>query len=212
MNQAKTLKTELGSFADFKPVLPESFKDAQFVFLANIDPELQLQVLEQMRQPKLVAMDSMNFWIETKKEKLLEVVRKVDVLLLNDAEARELFDAPNVVIAAKRGQAAGPSTVIIKKGEHGALMFMNNRYFSATSFPLVELKDPTGAGDTFAGGFMGFLAKTGDLSGQNMRRAVMYGSTLASFTVEAFGLERLKKLDNFQIEERLQELKQTRDF
>ncbi|MBN2454443.1 bifunctional hydroxymethylpyrimidine kinase/phosphomethylpyrimidine kinase [Candidatus Woesearchaeota archaeon] len=205
MNEAKTLRTELGSFASFQPVLPESYKEAEYVFLANIDPELQLAVLEQVKNPKLVAMDTMNFWIENKKEELLKVLKKVDILLINDAEARELFKTPNLVKAANSAIKLGPKAVIIKKGEHGALLFMDGKHFSAPGYPLESLVDPTGAGDSFAGALMGYIAKTRDPSEKNIRRAIIYGSVVASFDAEGFSLARMTSINMGDIEKRYSE-------
>lgn len=212
MNDAKTLKTELGSFASFKPTVPESFKDAKYVFLANIDPELQLSVLQQIKKPKLVAMDTMNFWIQNKKEHLLNVLKKVDVLLINEAEARQLFATPSLVQAAKSAINLGLKAVIIKKGEHGALLFMEGKHFSAPGYPLENVIDPTGAGDSFAGAIMGYIAKTDDISEKNIRKAIVYGSVVASYNAEAFSLEMLKKLSLPEIEKRYNEIKEMREF
>ncbi|MBI3034162.1 sugar kinase [Candidatus Woesearchaeota archaeon] len=212
MNEAKTINTELGSFADFKPQLPEEYTNARYVFLANIDPELQLNVLGQIKKPKLVVMDTMNYWINTKREKLLEVMKKVDVLLLNDSEARQLFQTPNLVKAAGNALELGPKYAIIKKGEHGALMFTKNSHFSAPSYPLENIKDPTGCGDSFAGAFIGYLAKTGDESEQHIRKAIIYGSTIASFNAEDFSLNRLKRLTKQEIELRYREFVDIRNF
>ncbi|MFH1181333.1 MAG: PfkB family carbohydrate kinase [Candidatus Woesearchaeota archaeon] len=212
MNDAKTLKTELGSFASFKPNVPESYKDAKYVFLANIDPELQLSVLQQIKKPKLVALDTMNFWIQNKRESLIEVLRRVDVLLINEAEARQLFSTPSLVQAAKSALALGLKAVIIKKGEHGALLFMDGKHFSAPSYPLENVIDPTGSGDSFAGAVMGYIAKTDDISERNIRKAIVYGSVIASFNAEAFSLDRLKTLTLPEIEKRYNEFKEIRDF
>jgi sugar/nucleoside kinase (ribokinase family) len=212
MAEAKTLKTELGSFAGFKPKVPESFKEAKYVFLANIDPELQLSVLQQIRKPRLVALDTMNLWIQNKKEQLLNVLRRVDVLLINEAEARQLFATPSLVKAAKAALKLGLKAVIIKKGEHGALLFTDGKYFSAPGYPLEDVVDPTGAGDSFAGAVMGYIAKTGDISEKNIRKAIIYGSVIASFNAEAFSLNRLKTLTMPEIEKRYSEFKEIREF
>ncbi len=212
MNEAKTLKTELNSFESFKPELPESYKDAKYVFLANINPELQMNVLEQVRKPELVMLDTMNLWIETKKQELLEVVKKVDVLLLNDSEARQLFGTPSLVKAAAEALKLGPKQVIIKKGEHGALLFTDRSHFSAPSYPLETIKDPTGCGDSFAGAMIGYLAKTGDISEKNIRKAIIYGSIVASFNAEDFSLERMKRLTNDEIEKRYKEFEMIKEF
>jgi ribokinase len=212
MNNAKTLRTELGSFAAFQPKLPEIYKNAEYVFLANIDPELQLLVLKQIKEPKLAVMDTMNFWIENKKEELLKVVKDVDILLLNDSEARELFKTPNLIKAANSAMKLGPRAVIIKKGEHGALLFMEDKHFSAPGYPLENLIDPTGAGDSFAGAMMGYIAKTKDVTERNIRRAVVYGSVIASFNAEDFSLERMKKINMQDIEKRFNEFREMREF
>jgi len=175
LNSAETLETHLGVFSHFSPKIPEGFRRAPFVFLANIDPRLQLQVLDQVEQPRLVACDTMNFWIESRRTDLLELMKRVDLILLNDGEARQLTEHSNLVKAAKWILARGPKFVIIKKGEHGAFMFSKDSVFYAPAYPLADVFDPTGAGDSFAGGFMGYLARTGDLSEASMRRAVIYG-------------------------------------
>jgi sugar/nucleoside kinase (ribokinase family) len=212
MDEAKTLNTELGSFASFKPDVPEAYKEAKYVFLANIDPELQLSVLQQIKKPKFVAMDTMNFWIQNKRTNLIEVLRRVDMLLINEAEARQLFSTPSLVQAAKSALKLGLKAIIIKKGEHGALLFMDGKYFSAPGYPLENVIDPTGSGDSFAGAFMGYLAKTDDISERNIRKAIIYGSVVASFNAEAFSLDRLKTLTLPEIEKRYNEFKEMREF
>src|SRR3989338_1198861 len=212
MNEARTLKTELGSFESFKPEVPEEYKKAKHVFLANINPELQLQVLEQMRNPDIVMLDTMNLWIETKKQQLLEVIKKVDVLLLNDSEARELFKTPNLMKAANSALKLGAKHVIIKKGEHGALLFTDTSHFNAPGYPLEVVKDPTGCGDSFAGALIGYLAKTGNNSESNLRKAIIYGSIVASFNAEDFSLNRLKTLSSNEIESRYKAFEDIRRF
>ncbi len=212
MNEAKTVKTELGVFASFRPQLPDSYKDAEYVFLANIDPELQLEVLQQMKKPKLVLLDTMNYWINNKKQHLLGVIKKVDILLLNDAEARQLFETPNLVKAAAAALKLGPKFVIIKKGEHGALLFGDGSHFSAPSYPLETIKDPTGCGDSFAGALIGYLASKNSSSESDLRKAIIYGSVVASFNAEGFSLERLKKLSVTEIEKRYREFEHIREF
>ena len=202
LNEAKTLDTRLGVFADFRPTLPAHFRTTPFLFLANIDPELQLDVLRKVERPRLVALDTMNFWIQGKREALLRVLAEVDALMLNDAEARMLAQEPNLIKAARRTLAYGPKTVVVKRGEYGALMATDGRFFFAPAFPLESVFDPTGAGDTFAGGFMGALARAGTVDEASFRRAIVYGSVLASFTVEDFSLSRLIRLDPAEIEER----------
>lgn len=212
MNEAKTVKTDLGSFAGFKPHLPEDYKEAGYVFLANIDPELQLEVLGRIKKPKLTVMDTMNYWIQNKREKLMEVIRKVDVLLLNDSEARQLFSTPNLVKAAGEALKLGPKYVIIKKGEHGALMFSGSTHFSAPGYPLENVKDPTGSGDSFAGAFIGYIAKSNDASERSIRKAIIYGSSVASFNAEGFSLDRLKQITISDIESRYNEFGRMREF
>jgi sugar/nucleoside kinase (ribokinase family) len=203
LNSAETLETRLGVFSHFQPKIPAQFKSADYVFLANIDPRLQLQVLSQVERPKLVACDTMNFWIESRRTDLLELIGKVDLITLNDGEARQLTEKANLVHAAKWILDRGPKTVLIKKGEHGAFMFTKETVFYAPAYPLESVFDPTGAGDSFAGGFMGWLARTGDLSEANMRRAVIVGSAMGSFVVEGFSLKRLLEVSREDIEKRV---------
>tara|TARA_Y100000310_G_scaffold139131_1_gene138363 strand:+ start:18170 stop:19069 length:900 start_codon:yes stop_codon:yes gene_type:complete len=212
MNEAKTHSTELNSLATFKPEVNEELKNARYIFLANIDPDIQNSIIEQVKNPQLIVMDTMNFWIDSKKEPLLNVIKKVDVFILNEGEARQLFDTPNLVTAANKALELGPKTVIIKKGEHGAIMFMDNKHFNAPGFPLETVKDPTGAGDTFGGAITGYLAKTKDHSEQNFRKAIVYGSVLASFNAEDFSLNNLSKISQEDIEERFNQMKDIREF
>ena len=202
INQRETLFTHLNVFEDFDPELPDHYKQTPYLFLANIHPELQLKVLHQMERPQLVVMDTMNFWIEGTPEPLREVLKHVDILIINDSEVRDLSQEINLLTGAKKIQQMGPKILIIKKGEHGAMMIENGNYFCAPAFPLETIKDPTGAGDTFAGGFVGYLAKTAYVCQKNLRRAMIYGSTLASFCVEKFSLDRLKELTTQEIEQR----------
>lgn len=208
LNSAETLETQLGVFSRFSPKIPAQFRNAPFVFLGNIDPRLQLDVLQQVEKPKLVACDTMNFWIQSRRSDFLALLEHVDLVTLNDGEARQLTEKVNLVQAAKWIMDLGPQTVIIKKGEHGAFMFTANSIFFSPAFPLENVFDPTGAGDSFAGGFIGYLARTGDLSEANMRRAVMYGSAMGSFAVEKFSTERLMTLTRPEIDARIRELKQ----
>ena len=194
LNSAETLETHLGVFSHFSPKIPAQFRNAPFVFLANIDPRLQLDVLRQVERPTLVACDTMNFWIESRRPELLELVTHVDLITLNDGEARQLTDCHNLIKAARWIMQRGPTMVIIKKGEHGAFLFKEKSIFFAPAYPLEDVFDPTGAGDSFAGGFMGYLARTGDLSDANLRRAVVYGSAMGSFAVEKFSVERLLEI------------------
>jgi sugar/nucleoside kinase (ribokinase family) len=208
LNSAETLETHLGVFSRFSPKIPGQFRNAPFVFLGNIDPRLQLDVLQQVEKPKLVACDTMNFWIQSRRPDLIELLKHVDLVTLNDGEARQLTEKVNLVQAAKWIMDCGPSHVIIKKGEHGAFMFNREHIFFAPAFPLENVFDPTGAGDSFAGGFIGYLARTGDLSEANMRRAVMYGSVLGSFAVEKFSTERLMTLTRAEVDARIRDLRQ----
>jgi sugar/nucleoside kinase (ribokinase family) len=208
LNSAETLETHLGVFSHFRPKIPEQFKRAPFVFLANIDPRLQLQVLEQVEKPRLVACDTMNFWIESRRPELVELLGHVDLITLNDAEARQLTEHTNLVQAARWIMDKGPKHVLIKKGEHGAFMFTRESIFFAPAYPLESVFDPTGAGDSFAGGFIGYLAATGDLSDENMRRAVVVGSAMGSFAVEKFSNARLLEITRADIDKRLQEFRQ----
>ncbi|MEE8574014.1 MAG: PfkB family carbohydrate kinase [Thermodesulfobacteriota bacterium] len=212
LNQAHTLDTQLNVFSDFDPVIPDSYKKSPYVFLANIDPVLQLKVLEQVESPKLVACDTMNFWIESKPEVLKDLFKSVELVVINEGEAREFAGDASLVKAARTILGYGPKTLIVKRGEYGALMFNGDTIFSAPAFPLEDIFDPTGAGDTFAGGLMGHLAKTGDLSEANIRKAIIVGSTMASFNVEAFSLERLKELSPNEIDVRFGEFKRLTHF
>jgi sugar/nucleoside kinase (ribokinase family) len=203
LNSAQTLDTRLGVFAHFRPEIPATFRHAPYLFLANIDPRLQLEVLTQVAKPRLVACDTMNFWIESRRDDLLTVLGRVDLVTLNDGEARQLTERPNLVHAARWILDRGPRVVIIKKGEHGALMFTRGSIFFAPAFPLESIFDPTGAGDAFAGGLIGYLARTDDLSEANLRRAVAVGSVMGSFAVERFSTERLVQLTPAEFDERL---------
>src|SRR3954464_8678352 len=186
LNMAETLETHLGVFSNFRPKIPEQFRNAPFVFLGNIDPRLQLDVLTQVEKPKLVACDTMNFWIESRRPDLLKLLERVDAITLNDGEARQLTDCFNLARAARWIMKRGPRLVIIKKGEHGAFMFSGDTVFFAPAYPLEEVFDRTGAGDAVAGGFMGYIAKQNDISDETLRRAVIYGSAMGSFAVEKF--------------------------
>ena len=213
MNQRTTLATELNVLADFDPVLPESYKDAQYIMLGNLTPEVQLKTIEQLStDPKLIVMDTMNFWMDVAWDQLLEVVKKVDVITINDEEARQLSGEYSLVAAAEKIHSMGPKFVVIKKGEHGALLFSEGRIFSAPALPLSLVKDPTGAGDTFAGGFIGYLAKTDDISFENMKRAIIYGSVMASFCVEEFSIDRLQSLTPEEVDARVEKFKDLSHF
>jgi len=203
LNSRETRDTQLGVFADFAPRIPPAFRDARLIFLGNIDPVLQLDVLDQVENPELVACDTMNYWIEGRRPELERLLSRIDLLLINDGEARELSGEVNVLKAARWIQARGPRMVVVKKGEHGAILFTEDVIFFAPGFPLEEVFDPTGAGDAFAGGFVGYLARAGRLDTEDLRRAVVYGSTLGSFAVEQFGVRRLIELTPGEIDERV---------
>lgn len=205
MNKRDTLDTQLNVLADFNPILPDSYTTADFVMLGNLTPEIQMQVIDQMtKRPKMVVMDTMNFWMDIAMESLKKTIAKVDVLVINDEEARQLSEKYSLVEAAEVILEMGPTYLVIKKGEHGALLFDKDSIFSAPALPLAKVFDPTGAGDTFAGGFIGYLAKTGDTSFANMKKAIIYGSVMASFCVEEFGIKQLKGLDEAKIADRYQ--------
>lgn len=207
MNGRDTLATELNVLADFNPVLPEHFKDSKYVLLGNLTPEVQAKVLDQMEDTTLVVLDTMNFWMDVALDALKKVIARVDVITINDEEARQLSGEYSLVKAAEKILTMGPKYLIIKKGEHGALLFGEGQMFFAPALPLAEVKDPTGAGDSFAGGFLGYIAKTGDISFDNMKRAIIHGSAMASFCVEDFSIERVKGLSELEISERLETFK-----
>jgi sugar/nucleoside kinase (ribokinase family) len=207
MNSRDTLATELNVLETFNPVVPESYKDSEVVMLGNLHPMVQMGVINQMNDPKLVVLDTMNFWMDIALEDLKKVIAKVDVITINDEEARQLSGAYSLVNASKKIMEMGPKYVVIKKGEHGALLFHKEEMFFAPALPLADVFDPTGAGDSFAGGFTGFLAKTGDYSFENMKRAIIHGSCLASFCVEKFGTERMQNLSDTEIANRLRQFK-----
>jgi sugar/nucleoside kinase (ribokinase family) len=207
-----SLDTQLNVFADFKPSLPEAWRDTELLFLGNIHPTLQLDVLTQVRRPRLVAMDTMNFWIEGELAALRKVLGRVDLLLINDEEARQLAGEHNLPRAARAIRALGPKTVIVKRGDSGALLFHEHGVFAAPAYPLEEVVDPTGAGDTFAGGFMGHLGRARDLGAQSVRRAMFYGSVMASFCVEDFSLDRLRGLSEGEIEGRYRAFRELTHF
>jgi sugar/nucleoside kinase (ribokinase family) len=213
MNTRDTLITDLNVLADFNPIVPDSYQGAEFLMLGNLSPNIQLSVINQLKtRPKLIVMDTMNFWMDIALDDLKAVLKKVDVLLVNDAEARQLSGENSLVKAAKVIQAMGPKFLIIKKGEHGALLFHNNQVFCAPALPLEEVFDPTGAGDTFAGGFIGHLAKTKDISFENMKTAIIVGSAMASFCVEKFGTGRIKEITKADIKSRLEEFVELANF
>ncbi len=212
LNTRDTIETRLNVFENFQPVIPAQLKNCRYVFLANIDPDLQRNVLDQVIKPEFVACDTMNFWIQGKKSSLLETIARVDSIVLNDSECRELAGEPNLIRAARIVSEMGPRIVIIKKGEHGALMLDRNNCFIAPAFPCETVFDPTGAGDSFAGGFMGHLARTGDISPENLRRAIIYGTVMASFCVEEFSLRGIASLTERKIDERFKALKEASHF
>ncbi|PIE48922.1 MAG: sugar kinase [Flavobacteriales bacterium] len=213
LNVRDTLTTELNVLADFNPKVPESFKNTDFLMLGNLHPNIQLSIIDQIpNRPKLTVLDTMNFWIDNTWDELLKALKKVDVVTINDEEARQLSGEYSLVKAAERISKFGPKFVVIKKGEHGALLFHEKQIFFAPALPLEEIFDPTGAGDTFAGGFIGYLAKTKDISFDNMKNAVIYGSNLASFCVEKFGTRRMEYLSKEEIQKRLTQFKELTQF
>jgi sugar/nucleoside kinase (ribokinase family) len=212
LNERETRETRLGVFADFSPAIPDDFRDAEWIFLGNIDPELQLEVLEQVRRPRLVACDTMNYWIAGKRAALLRLLERVDLLMVNDSEARELSGDYNLLRAARWIQERGPEMVVVKKGEHGAILFTRDIIFFAPGFPLEEVFDPTGAGDAFAGGFLGYLARSQSTDHHHLRRAMVYGSTLGSYAVERFGVERLMDLTMNEVDERVMRFRELTAF
>ena len=212
MNSRDTLVTDLNVLADFDPKLPDSYLDSEFVMLGNLQPKVQMNVIKQLKNPKLIVMDTMNFWMESAMPELEKVLKKIDVLLINDAEARQLSGQYSLVRASKTILGMGPKFLIVKKGEHGALLFHADKVFFAPALPLEEVFDPTGAGDTFAGGFMGHLARTRDISFENMKTAIIVGSAMASFCVEKFGPTRLKEISKEDIDKRLQQFRELVNF
>lgn len=212
LSSRETLRTDLNVFADFKPKIPQSFRRAPFVMLGNIDPTLQMEVLDQIEKPAFVLADTMNLWIDIRHNELTTLCSRVDMLVLNDEEARQLTDKANLVHAAKALRALGPKQVVIKKGEHGALLFQNDDVFALPALPLSNVVDPTGAGDTFAGAFIGHLARTNDLSATNLRRSLAYGSVLASYCVEGIGMERVTKVTAAEVDARFEQLRRITSF
>jgi sugar/nucleoside kinase (ribokinase family) len=213
MNTRDTLDTQLNVLADFDPVLPESYKNAEFLMLGNLVPAVQLKVISQLnKKPKLTVMDTMNFWMDTALDDLKKVISQVDVLMVNDSEARQLSGEYSLVKAARTIMGMGPKYLVIKKGEHGALLFHDDKVFFAPALPLEDVFDPTGAGDTFAGGFIGYIAQTKDISFENMKNAIIVGSAMASFCVEKFGTTRLKEITKVDIDERINEFVQLVNF
>jgi len=212
LNEARTLDTKLNVFETFRPKIPEAYRSPDLLFLGNIDPELQLDVLQKLSRPPLVACDTMNFWINGKRDALWRVLEQVDILIVNDGEARALGEDTNLVKVAQKILARGPKHLIIKRGEYGVLMFNEKQVFGAPAFPLEDVRDPTGAGDTFAGGFLGYLTATGNRSVEAFKQAIIFGSVMASFAVEAFSLDRLRILDYKEIQERFRAFKRLTHF
>ena len=212
LNVRDTLFTELNAFQNFNPIIPESFRKSRYICLGNIDPILQMRVLEQVSDPQFVVCDTMNLWINLMKQDLLKLLKRVHVFILNDSEARMLTEEPNLIKAAKLIRQMGPEILIIKKGEHGAMLFTQDTIFSAPAYPMEIIFDPTGAGDSFAGGFIGYLHQTRDLSPENIKRAVIYGSTMASFCVEKFSTKGLEELSYLQIQDRFREFRKISSF
>jgi len=217
MNVAETLDTQLNVFAAFHPKLPESYRESEYVFLANIDPALQLEVLSQIRRPKLTVLDTMNYWINYRKETLAQAMAAVDIVLMNEAEVRQYANTFSLIRAAHKILSLGPKALVVKKGEYGAVLFANGgdptrSYFFAPAYPLEKIKDPTGAGDSFAGGFIGYLAHHGSTDGKYIRRAIVHGSVVASFAVEGFSVDRLRTLTSEDIEHRYNEFKDFTNF
>lgn len=212
LNERETLDTQLNVFAAFKPSIPDAYRRIDYVFLANIDPELQFDILRQVESPRLIVCDTMNFWIEGKRDALLRTLKAVDILILNDAETRQLAEEADLLRAARKVLTLGPKALVVKKGEHGALLISSETFFAAPAYPTESVFDPTGAGDSFAGGFVGRLAQTGDLSEDGLRRAVVYGSVIASFDVERFSVDRLKDLSQDEIQERFRAFKRMTQF
>lgn len=212
LNQAITLKTELNVIETFKPKVPESYREAEFLFLANIDPELQLHVIGQVKKPVALVLDTMNFWIENKLDQLMEVIRRVDMLVINEAELREITKEHNLVKGARKLIELGPSCIIAKRGEYGVFMMNRDEVFLAPAFPLEDVFDPTGAGDTFAGGFMGYLANVGEATSETVKQAIIMGTVMASFNVEDFSINRIKTLSMGEIKERYSAFKGCMQF
>lgn len=212
MNERDTLDTQLNVFEAFDPKLPDAYRSSELLFLANIQPDLQLRVLDQMNGPKLVGLDTMNLWIGTARNKLLEVLERVDVLMINEEEARQLTEEPNLVKAARMINKLGPKSIVIKRGEYGALLFHEDQIFAAPALPLAEVIDPTGAGDSFAGGFMGYLGRVGDFTGEHLRAAMIYGSVMASYCVEGFSYDQIAALDHAKIDARYEAFSRLTQF
>lgn len=208
----KTIKTDLNVFADFDPKIPKDYQNSNYIFLANIDPTIQMKVLNQIKKPKLIACDTMNYWIENKRTELLKLFKRIDILIINETESRELTNQNNLIKAAKDLLKLGPKIIVIKKGEHGVLVFTENSIFTTPAYLMESISDPTGAGDTFAGGFIGYLAKSKKLNQENLRKAAIYGTIMATFAVEDFSLRKLGKISKVDIDERIRKFKQITSF
>ena len=208
----KTIKTDLNVFADFDPKIPKDYQNSNYIFLANIDPTIQMKVLNQIKKPKLIACDTMNYWIENKRTELLKLFKRIDILIINETESRELTNQNNLIKAAKDLLKLGPKIIVIKKGEHGVLVFTENSIFTTPAYLMESISDPTGAGDTFAGGFIGYLAKSKKLNQENLRKAAIYGTIMATFAVEDFSLRKLGKISKIEIDERIRKFKQITSF
>jgi sugar/nucleoside kinase (ribokinase family) len=212
MAQAITLKSELNAIEKFDPVLPADYRKAKFAFLGNLDPKIQMNIIKQLEKPKFIALDTMNYWIDSQLENVIKVFKKVDLVVLNDAEAKSIIKTNNLISAGKKILELGPKYVIVKKGEHGALLFSKNKHFSAPAYPLELFLDPTGAGDSFGGGLIGYLAEVDSVKEQDIRRGIIYGSVVASFNVEDFSIRKLEKLTRKQIEARYEFFKKISGF
>jgi sugar/nucleoside kinase (ribokinase family) len=212
LNSRDTLETRLGVFADFMPKIPDAFRDSRYIFLGNIDPELQHKVLDQVERPDVVACDTMNYWIEGNRKELVSLLERVDILMVNDSEARQLADEPNLLKASRWIRDRGPSIVVVKKGEHGAILFADGWVFFVPGYPLEIVFDPTGAGDSFAGGFVGYLAQNGSLDPEELRRAMVLGSVMGSYAVEDFSIDRFRSLDNEAVSGRVREFREMTAF
>ena len=208
----KTIKTDLNVFAGFDPKIPKDYQNSSYIFLANIDPAIQMKVLNQIKKPKLIACDTMNYWIENKRTELLKLFKKIDILIINEAESRELTNQNNLIKAAKDLLKLGPKIIVIKKGEHGVLVFTENSIFTTPAYLMESISDPTGAGDTFAGGFIGYLAQSKKLNQESLRKAAIYGTIMATFAVEDFSLRKLGKISKVDIDERIKKFKQITSF
>jgi sugar/nucleoside kinase (ribokinase family) len=212
LNTRDTLETRLGVFADFRPRIPESFRDSRYVFLGNIAPQLQHDVLDHVDRPEVVACDTMNYWIEGSRKELVSLLERVDVLLVNDEEARQLADEPNLLKASRWIRERGPAFIVVKKGEHGAMLFADGWVFFTPGYPLETVFDPTGAGDSFAGGFMGHVARSGSMAPEELRRAMVFGSVMGSYAVEDFSVDRFRRLDPAHVTERVREFREMTAF